>query len=150
MAEQDDPEQDDPEAGELAEPLAVQEHHFPDSDLTVAVGVHSPEVSGETMTVRVSLTPLEASDGAETVSLVDLTTVHRMLPTVVGRENLKECRVIRDGATWWSASAGRLRTAPGEPMVWWDVYAAPEDTVDAVDIRVFDNLPEFTDVPVEW
>lgn len=29
------------------------------------------------------------------------------------------------------------------------MYAAPEDEIDTVDLRLFGDLPEFTNVPIE-
>lgn len=33
-------------------------------------------------------------------------------------------------------------------MLWFGGYAAPEDEIDSIDLRVIDELPEFTDVPI--
>lgn len=65
---------------------------------------------------------------------------------LLDRANLKEYSVIQDGSKWWSSTdvAGRN----GEPMHAFAVFAAPQDDIDAIDVRIDENWPEFTDVPI--
>lgn len=135
------------DAVDASQVLAEQEYEPTRAEGTVTFGLHSLTVEGETMTLRVVITPqLEVDD--ETITLSDIFGIDRFAPTLIDREHLKEYSIITDGPTeWWQASD--LETTTGESMVWWGVYAAPEDDVDAVDVRLRDDMPEFSDVPVE-
>lgn len=127
--------------------LAEQDYEPTRVDGTVSFGVHSLTVDDDTMTLRVVITPeLEGDD--DSITLSDIFGVRRFAPTLVDRENLKEYSIISEGAaTWWHAEG--LETDNGEPMVWWGVYAAPQDEIDSVDVRLRSDMPEFTDVPIE-
>ena len=72
----------------------------------------------------------------------------RFAPTLVDRDNLKEYDIVGGAPTEWSSDTVYTKVTNGDPMVWWGVYAAPQDDIDTVDIRVLDELPEFTDVPI--
>jgi len=133
-----------------ADVLAEQGYTVPGSEDTATIGVHSLVVDGDVMTLRLVLTP-EFSSVSDTaaVSIYDIVGhAGRFAPTLVDRENLKEYDIVGGSPTEWSSDTVYTKVTNGDPVVWWGVYAAPEDDIDTVDVRVLDELPEFTDVPI--
>ena len=118
-------------------------------DDKVTVGIQSLKVEGKTMTLQYVLTPdfASASDSAA-ISIYDMFGNSSPRTTLVDRENLKEYSVISDVGRTWAADSVLTSTANHEPVIWWGVYAAPEDGNESFDIRVIDSMAEFTDVPV--
>jgi hypothetical protein len=118
----------------------------PDDQLTL--GVLSLRVEGAVMVLHVVVTPHFASvDEHETVSSFDVFRPRRFAPVLVDRTNLKEYSVISDNGSYWVSEGVESRN--GEPMVLWAVYAAPEDDIDTIEVRVADSWPPFLDVPIE-
>jgi hypothetical protein len=118
------------------------------------VGIQSLTVEDETMVLRLVITPdfASASDD-EPVTLGDAMDVGAEFFGVslrlIDRENLKEYSVIHDNADWWASASGEVEAVNGEPMYAFAVFAAPEDDIDAIDVRLSEQWPEFTDVPIE-
>ncbi|WP_043504007.1 hypothetical protein [Georgenia sp. SUBG003] len=133
-----------------ADVQAEQTYDVPGSDDSATIGVHSLVVEGAVMTLRLVFTPdFSSVSDAEEVNIYDIVGhAGRFAPTLVDRENLKEYDVVGGAPTEWSSDTVHTMVTNGEPVVWWGVYAAPEDDIDTVDIRVLDELPEFTDVPI--
>lgn len=117
---------------------------------TVTVGVQSLVVEGETMTLTLVYTPRLASvEADERVSLYDVLSPDDALrPVLLDRTNLKEYSVITDSGTAWTTDVSGVEVTNGTPGVFWAVYAAPQDEIDVVDIRVSSAWPEFTGVPI--
>lgn len=135
---------------DLGQVFVEQEYQLPGTKDHTKFGVHSLVVDGDTMKLTVVMTPdFSSRSASETVSLFDMTGSSSPSPVLIDRENLKEYSVIRDGPTSWAADAVYTKVTNGEPAVWWGVYAAPEDDIDTVDIRVMDGMPEFTKVPIQ-
>jgi hypothetical protein len=136
-----------------AEPIVEQTVALPGSpDDKAAVGVQSLTVEGKTMVLRLVVTPDFASvSDSDTVSLGDAMDVGAQFFGVslrlLDRENLKEYSVIHGNTDWW-ASAAQISARNGEPMYAFAVFAAPEDDIDTVDVRLNEQWPEFTDVPI--
>jgi hypothetical protein len=132
--------------------LAEVTYTLPGTEDEVTVGVLPLEVEGEVMTLRLAFTPNFASVGDdEPVAVYDMypNNAMKFRPVLVDRENLKEYSPVSDLAgVDWTASSVELEAVNGEQVVWWGVYAAPEDDVDTFDLRLRDSLPEFTDIPV--
>ncbi|PFG40748.1 hypothetical protein ATJ97_3282 [Georgenia soli] len=133
-----------------ADVLVEQAYTVPGSEDTATIGVHSLVVDGDVMTLRLVLTPEFSSvSDTEAVSVHDIVGhAGRFAPMLVDREHLKEYDIVGGGPTEWTSDNVYTKVTNGEPMVWWGVYAAPQDDIDTVDVRVLDELPEFTDVPI--
>jgi hypothetical protein len=130
--------------------LAEQTYTVPGSEDNATIGVHSLVVNGDVMTLRLVFTPdFSSVSDSEAVSVYDIVGhAGRFAPMLVDRENLKEYDIVGGAPTEWTSDTVYTEVTNGDPMVWWGVYAAPEDDIDTVDIRVLDELPEFTGVPI--
>lgn len=131
--------------------LAEQDYTLPGTEDTVTIGVHSLVVDGKTMTLKLVMTPdFSSVSDNETVSIYDMkgSGAGYFNPQLVDRKNLKEYAVVRDGPTQWASNSVDTETTNGEPVIWWGVYAAPEDDIDTFDLRVLPGVPEFTNVPI--
>lgn len=129
--------------------LAEQTYEEPGTDNAATFGVHSLVVEGDIMTVWLTYTPEFGSvDAGETVNLFDLVDPMKFRPVLVDRENLTEYTPISDNGQDWSISSLDVEAVNGETALWWGVYAAPQDDIDTIDLRIFDDMPEFTDVPI--
>jgi len=117
---------------------------------TVTVGVQSLVVEGDIMTLTLVYTPRFASiDEDEDLSLYDVLNPDGALrPRLLDRTNLKEYTIIKESGYDWSTDAINRDAPNGEPVVFWAVYAAPQDDIDVVDIRLSQAWPEFTGVPI--
>lgn len=116
----------------------------------VTWGVLSLRVQGQTMTLRMAVTPrfgTVAADGV--VSLFDCLQRSAFRPVLVDLDNLKEYSVIGSAPSRWSSDAASSRVRNGHPMFVWAVYAAPEDDIDTITLRVADWWPPIVDVPIE-
>jgi hypothetical protein len=133
-----------------ADVLAEQTYTVPGGDDTATIGVHSLVMDGDVMTLRLVFTPEFSSvSDTDAVSVYDIVGhAGRFAPMLVDRENLKEYDIVGGSPTEWTSDTVYTKVTNGDPMVWWGVYAAPQDDIDTVDIRVLDELPEFTDVPI--
>ena len=135
---------------DLSKVFVEQEYELPGTKNKTNFGVHSLVVDGETMKLTLVMTPdFSSKSASDTISLFHMTGSSSPAPVLLDRENLKDYSVIRDGPHSWAADAVYTKTVNGEPAVWWGVFAAPEDDIDAVDIRVLDGMPEFTNVPIQ-
>jgi hypothetical protein len=119
----------------------------------VTIGVESLTVEGTTMVLRLVVTPDFASvpDG-EPVTLGDAMGVGGQFFGValrlIDRENLTEYSVVHEGSRWWASGAYEVETVDGEPMSAFAVFAAPQDDIDTIDVRLDEQWPELLDVPV--
>ncbi len=116
----------------------------------VTLGVLSLEVKDRVMLLRLAVTPMFASRSDDDVisqfSSTDQTTFR---PRLVDVENLKEYSVIKgdDGRDWASSDLNN-KARNGTPMLAYAYFAAPEDDIEEIDVRVTDFWPTFTDVPI--
>ena len=70
-------------------------------------------------------------------------------PELIDVENLKEYSVVTtSGGSRWSSSDLGTKGVNGSPMTAYAWFAAPEDDIDAIDVRVTEFWPTFTDVPI--
>ncbi|WP_185972574.1 hypothetical protein [Georgenia yuyongxinii] len=132
-----------------ADVVAEQTYTVPGSQDTVTVGLHSLVVDGQVMTLNLYFTPefSSASDDAA-ISVFDMVG-SGFGPTLVDRANLKEYTILSENITTdWEADQVYTEATNGEPVLWWAGFAAPQDDIDTIDVRVLDELPEFTDVPI--
>ncbi|GAA1354677.1 hypothetical protein GCM10009596_00600 [Arthrobacter rhombi] len=132
--------------------LAQQKYTLPGTKDDVTFGVQSLKVDGKTMILKMVVTPdFSSVSKNETLSIYEATgeNVAYFDPQLVDRGNLKEYGLIRESSTTWSADMSYTKTTNGQPVIWWGVYAAPEDDIDSVDIRVMQGVPEFTNVPIQ-
>lgn len=129
--------------------IAEQEFKVPGSKDTVNVGVQSLIVEGKTMKLQLVITPnfSSISDSAKT-SIYHAFGQTSIRPKLIDRENLKEYSLISDTGQPWSTYAVNADTTNHEPVIWWGMYAAPEDENATFDLRVIDTMEEFVDVPV--
>ncbi|MEE6273314.1 hypothetical protein [Georgenia wangjunii] len=131
--------------------LAEVSYILPGTEDEVTVGVLPLEVEGDVMTLRLVFTPNFASvEDDEPVAVYDMypNNAMKFRPVLVDRENLKEYSPVSNMAFDWTASTVELEAVNGEQVVWWGVYAAPEDDIDTFDLRLRDSLPEYTGIPV--
>ena len=129
--------------------IAEQVFKVPGSEDAVTVGVQSLIVEGKTMKLQLVITPnlSSISDSAKT-SIYRAFGETSIRPKLVDRENLKEYSLISDTGQHWSTYAADADTTNHEPVIWWGIYAAPEDENAAFDLRVIDTMEEFIDIPV--
>lgn len=130
--------------------IAEQEFKVPGSSKdSVTVGVQSLIVGGRTMKLQLVITPdfSSISDSGKT-SIYNAFGRTSIRPKLVDRENLKEYSLISDTGQQWSTYAVNADTTNHEPIIWWGMYAAPEDENAVFDLRVIDTMEEFVDVPV--
>lgn len=135
----------------IVEQTVVARPGAPDEQATV--GVQSLTVEGDAMVLRLVVTPdFAAASDSEKISLGDVwgESALRFGVTLrlLDRDNLKEHSVVTDtsGERW--ASSADVSSSNGKPMHAFAVFAAPEDDIDSVDVRLQENRPEFTDVPI--
>ena len=123
----------------------------------VTIGVQSLTVKDETMVLRLVLTPdFRSVSDNEPVELGDAVRVGSQFFGValrlLDRKNLKEYSVVHNvnnfRVKWWASASSDVSSVNGEPMYAFAVFAAPEDDIDSIDVRVDEQWPEFTDVPI--
>ncbi|MFD6179312.1 MULTISPECIES: hypothetical protein [unclassified Isoptericola] len=119
-------------------------------DKKVRIGVESIVVSGPTTELRLVMTP-EFDDGGRPASFYDATGEAPSL-TLIDRENLKEYRVVEaDGGGRWFRSDPVFTTAlPGQSVGYQAFFAAPEDDITTVDVKLAESMPVFEDVPLTF
>ncbi|WP_265522338.1 hypothetical protein [Oerskovia flava] len=152
MAEETEATQtSDPREGE---PVVAQQV-VPDverPDDTATVGVQSLTVEGETMVLRLVVTPDFASVGdSEAVPLGEVFNPSLFFGVslrLIDRENLKEYSVISEGNRWWATGQRDVEALRGEPMYAYAVFAAPEDDIEVVDVVLREDYPVLPDVPI--
>jgi hypothetical protein len=102
------------------------------------IGVQSLRVAGKVMVLRVVVTPHFASVSSDTVlSLWDALGHDVFRPRLIHGINLKEYSAIGDGDPWVSSELD-VRAVNGSPMLAWAYFAAPQDNILTVDIRISD------------
>jgi hypothetical protein len=118
----------------------------PDNKVTLAV--HSLTVEGEVMDLRLVVTPQFASESNDaSLSLFTALGDSLFRPRLVDGANLKEYEPIGGGVPWVSDET-EVEAVNGSPMLAWAYFAAPEDSIETIDVRVSDGWPAFTDVPI--
>ncbi|GAA1886862.1 hypothetical protein GCM10009715_36230 [Paeniglutamicibacter psychrophenolicus] len=129
--------------------IATQEYTVPGTKDKVTVGLQSLVVDEKTMVLQLVLTPdfTSVSDSSD-ISVFKMFGETSPRPKLVDRDNLKEYSLISAPGLNWSADSVYTKTTNHEPVIWWGVYAAPQDNNETFDVRVADALAEFTDVPV--
>lgn len=140
------------ESSDTSKVLAQQKYTLPGTKDSVTLGVQSLVVDGKTMILKMVLTPdFSSVSDNEKVSIYDATGGGSAYidPKLVDRENLKEYSVIHDASESWSTDVVTTDTTNHQPVIWWGVYAAPEDDIKSVDVRVMPGVPEFTNVPIQ-
>lgn len=134
-----------------AEVVVQGSYTMPGTQDEVTVGVLPLEVEGDVLTLRLAYTPdFDSVSDTEPISFYDMGPElgWKFRPVLIDRENLKEYSLISSTGRDWSADGLSLEALNGETTYWWGVYAAPEDDIDAFDVRLPNELLEFTDVPV--
>lgn len=137
-----------------AETIVEQTVVLPGSaDDQATVGIQSLTVEDEIMVLRLVVTPDFASVSDDTV-----VTLGQALDAggfmfgvnlrLLDRANLKEYSVINTNVQYWASQALKVGSRNGEAMYAFAVFAAPEDDIDTVDVRIHEQWPEFTDVPI--
>ncbi|MBW3648728.1 MAG: hypothetical protein KY440_13335 [Actinobacteria bacterium] len=116
----------------------------------VDIGVLSLEVEGQVMFLRLAVTPDFGSESdSKALSLFTSLGQTTFAPTLVDVENLKEYAVVQAGSgKRWASSDLGTTSMNGTPMLAYAVFAAPEDDISSIDVRVTDFWPAFTDVPI--
>lgn len=121
-----------------------------DGEDTVTVGLSSLTVSadGKTMVLWLVFTPHFGSrESDDMVTLYDLDQPSFFLPVLTDRRNLKRYNVIRQDGNWWTSDTNEGATN-GRSFRAWFVFAAPQDDISTLDIKMTDEWPSFLDVPI--
>ncbi|MGP9837321.1 hypothetical protein [Arthrobacter sp. 179] len=136
--------------GDSHQVLAKQEYELPGTNDQVTVGIKSLVVDGDTMKLTLVLTPEFSSLGeTDQVSISKITDPWYLSPRLIDREHHKEYSIVSDTFNKrWQVDT-MSNTTNGEPIIWWGIYAAPEDGIDSVDLRIFGDMPDFTNVPIQ-
>lgn len=129
--------------------IAEQEYTLPGTKDKVTFGVQSVTVDGKTMLLQMILTPdFSSVSDSKAINVYEMTGSSMFDPKLIDRENLKEYSLISETGRTWATDRVPTKTTNHEPVIWWGMYAAPEDDNEAFDLRVLDAMAEFTDVPV--
>lgn len=116
----------------------------------VRFGIESIVVSGRTMELRLVMTP-EFDDGGRAASVYDALDRDTQI-TLIDRENLKEYRVLEadGGGRWYESDVVKTKALPGQSVGYQAFYAAPEDDITTVDVKLASSWPVFEDVPLTF
>lgn len=114
-------------------------------DGDVRVVVESLTVEGETMELRLRLTPL-GDDTDEQVTIYDMVEVR---PVLSDLEHLTKYRVLGIPNNDWETDVF-ARTPVGEPILYQAWFAAPREKVESLDLSIHASWPSVLDVPVTW
>jgi len=139
-------EEFDPEAAIVSQTVAVPQS--PEDQ--VEVSVLSLEVQGEVMKLRLAVTPrfTSVSDN-DSINLFQALAETSYRPTLVDMDNLKQYAVLKDDDLLLLGSASvDTEARNGSPMLAYAYFAAPEDDIEVVDLRLTDFWPTFTDIPI--
>lgn len=118
-------------------------------DHTATIGVLSLKVEGEVQTLRMVVTPHFAdAEDDDRISVYDIWNERSFSPQLLDKDNLKTYSPISGTYDSWTSDTVFTETKNETPMEVWAVYAAPEDDIESVDIRLADSWPIFTDVPI--
>lgn len=114
----------------------------------VRFGIESIVVSGRTMELRLVMTP-EFDDGGGAASVYDALGENVNI-TLIDRENLKEYRVLEadGGGRWFRTDPVYTEALPGQSVGYQVFFAAPEDEISTIDVRLTESWPVFKDVPL--
>ncbi|MCA5892064.1 hypothetical protein LEP48_01695 [Isoptericola sp. NEAU-Y5] len=141
------------ESGDAA-PGGVVGVDFPDPDDVVAdatftvpgtkdevrVGIESLTVRGETTELRLVFTP--QYDDGDAISVFSMLGETSGGLDLIDRENLKEYR------TGYTTDYVGAKAARGESVGFQAYFAAPEDDITTIDVKLHDSWPVFEDVPL--
>lgn len=117
---------------------------------TATIGVLSLKVEGKVQTLRLAVTPhFDSADDDDQINIYKVWNERSFSPQLVDKDNLKVYSPIRNSLENWASDSFYTKTKNETPMEAWAVYAAPEDDIDTVDIRLTDEWPLFTDVPID-
>lgn len=117
---------------------------------TATIGVLSLKVEGKVQTLRLAVTPhFDSADDDEQINIYEVWNERSFSPQLVDKDNLKVYSPIKNSSQKWTSNSFYTQTKNETPMEVWVVYAAPEDDIDTVDIRLADEWPLFTDVPID-
>lgn len=117
----------------------------PDDKTTI--GVQSLTVEGKTMILRLVVTPEFASVSKSDEIRLDKAFDNEYRPRLIDREHLKVYSVISEAGTDFAAPYSR-ETVNFTPTQAWFAFAAPEDEIETIDLRVHPDWPEFLDIPI--
>ena len=116
----------------------------------VDLGVLSLEVEGDVMQLRMAITPRFTSRGdGDSIDLVNALDRTSFRPVLFDVDNLKQYNVVTGtGLSLLASSSVTTRSRNGSPMLAYAYFAAHEDDIDAIEVRLTDFWPAFTDVPI--
>jgi hypothetical protein len=128
-------------------PVRIDTGSFTSED-SVTVGVNSLKVdpNGTTMTLRLVFTPSirSTTDPAKTMSLFATSGSY---PVLLDRTHLKRYRVINYGN--YGSDSSDTKATDGKSFEAWFGFAAPQDSVSALELSVNASWPAFLNVPVQ-
>jgi hypothetical protein len=117
---------------------------------TVTIGILALEVRGPVMVLKALVTPkLDAATANQRTSVTLFSALDETLfrPTLTDVEHLKEYSPLGKYSPWVS-NLTETKSTNGTPMLAWAYYAAPQDGISAIDVRITDFMPAFTRVPI--
>ena len=156
---------DTAEEGGADEPAGTVGVDFPDPEKVVAdatftvpgtesdkvrFGIESIVVSDRTMELRLVMTP-EFDDGGSAASVYDALG-QNVSVALIDRENLKEYQVLQadGGGRWFRTDPIYAKALPGVSVGYQMFFAAPEDEITTIDVRLAESWPVFEDVPLTF
>lgn len=139
---------------DLGEPVETMTVPMVEDQGEVAIGLHSLVHEGEAMVLTVSFTPdLESEEDIRLSEMFNLRPGHEnsLRPYLNDRENLKRYSVLGHGHgdRGWQSSGFDSIFVDGEPGYYWAHFPAPEDDIDAVNVSVLPDVPDFEDVEIQ-
>lgn len=140
------------EASDLATVVAEQTVKLPTKPTSsVTFGIQSLQVQGAVMVLRLVVTPqfsdVDAAASGNQINLYRALNDTGFRPTLVDTAHLKEYSPLGGGAPWASKELS-TQTANNSPVLTWAYFAAPQDAITSIDVRVADFAPTFTGVPI--
>lgn len=117
-----------------------------DYDGDVRVVVDSLTVAGETMELRLRLTPLEG-DPEQQVSIYDMFDTW---PELSDLEHLTKYKVLGRPNNDWQTNKVGTKAHVGEPVLYQAWFPAPREKVESLDLSIHPSWPSVLDVPVTW
>lgn len=132
-----------PSVASLGTALLTQEFTVPGTKNKVEASIYSLKVHGEVMELTMTVTPHFAKAPADKpLSYWTVLNETSEGPKLIDRTHLKEYRTVKE------PSSSGLSTLNNTPMLWVGWYAAPQDHIDTIDIKMMDGVPNFQNVPV--
>jgi hypothetical protein len=155
----------DATGGNTEQPTGTVGVDFPDPEKVVAdatftvpgtegdevrFGIESIVVSDRTMELRLVMTP-EFDDGGRAASVYDALGQDTNI-ALIDRENLKEYHVLAadGGGRWYRSDPVHTKALPGMSVGYQAFFAAPEDEISTIDVRLAESWPVFEDVPLTF